>query len=62
MMMEKEIFTLKVRLDHKEQTLRRYQQLLDELRTEQLNMIEQHSHELLNLQDTILDQQRTLHR
>ena len=60
--MEKEIFTLKIRLEHKEQTLKRYQQLLDELRVEQLNTIELHSQEVLNLQDTILDQQRSLYK
>ncbi|XP_057381408.1 centrosomal protein of 290 kDa-like [Daphnia carinata] len=60
--MEKELVTLKVRLDHKEQTLRRSQQFLDEVRLEQLKMIEDHSQEVLNLQDTILEQQRALHR
>ena len=60
--MEKEMFTLKIRLEHKEQTLKRYQQLLDELRVEQLNTIELHSQEVLNLQDTILDQQRSLYK
>ena len=60
--MEKEMFTLKIRLEHKELTLKRYQQLLDELRVEQLNTIELHSQEVLNLQDTILDQQRSLYK
>lgn len=60
--MEKEIVTLKIRLDHKEQTLRRSQEFLDEMRLEQLKMIEDHSQEILNLQDTILEQQRALHR
>ena len=54
--------TLKVRLEHKEQTLKRSQQFLDEVRLEQLRMIEEHSQEILNLQDTILDQQRAMHR
>ena len=60
--MEKELVTLKVRLEHKEQTLKRSQQFLDEVRLEQLRMIEEHSQEILNLQDTILDQQRAMHR
>ncbi|KAI9553228.1 hypothetical protein GHT06_021124 [Daphnia sinensis] len=60
--MEKELVTLKIRLDHKEQTLRRSQEFLDEMRLEQLKMIEDHSQEVLNLQDTILEQQRALHR
>ena len=60
--MEKELVTLRIRLDHKEQTLKRSQQFLDEVRLEQLKMIEEHSQEVLNLQDTILEQQRALHR
>ena len=60
--MEKEMVTLKVRLEHKEQTLKRSQQFLDEVRLEQLRMIEEHSQEILNLQDTILEQQRAMHR
>lgn len=60
--MEKENVTLKIRLQHKEQTLKRFQQFVDEIRLEQLSMIDQHSREQLNLQETILEQQRTLHR
>ena len=60
--MEKEITTLKVRLEHKEKTLRRAQEFLDEVRQEQLKLIEEHSQEVLNLQETILEQQRALHR
>ncbi len=60
--MEKELVTLRIRQDHKEQTLKRSQQFLDEVRLEQLKMIEEHSLEVLNLQDTILEQQRALHR
>lgn len=60
--MEKELVTLRIRLEHKEQTLKRSQQFLDEVRLEQLKMIEDHSQEVLNLQDTILEQQRALHR
>lgn len=60
--MEKELVTLRIRLDHKEQTLRRSQEFLDEMRLEQLKMIDDHSQEVLNLQDTILEQQRALHR
>lgn len=54
--------TLRIRLEHKEQTLKRSHQFLDEIRLEQLKMIEDHSQEVLNLQDTILEQQRALHR
>lgn len=60
--MEKEIVTLKVRLEHKEQTLKRSHHFLDEVRQEQLKMIEDHSQEVLALQNTILEQQRALHR
>ena len=60
--MEKEIVTLKIRVQHKEQTLKRFQQFVEEIRLEQLAMIDQHSREQLNLQETILEQQRTLHR
>lgn len=60
--MEKELVTLRIRLEHKEQTLKRSQQFLDEVRLEQLKMIDDHSQEVLNLQDTILEQQRALHR
>lgn len=60
--MEKELVTLRVRLDHKEQTLKRSQHFLDEVRLEQLKMIEDHSQEVLGLQNTILEQQRALHR
>ena len=60
--MEKENLTLKIRIQHKEQTLKRFQQFVEEIRLEQLAMIDQHSREQLNLQETILEQQRTLHR
>lgn len=60
--MEKENATLKIRMQHKEQTLKRFQQFIEEIRLEQLSMIDQHSREQLNLQETILEQQRTLHR
>ena len=60
--MEKENATLKIRMQHKEQTLKRFQQFIEEIRLEQLSMIDQHSREQLNLQETILEQPRTLHR
>lgn len=60
--MEKEVATLRIRLERKDQTLKRSQHFLDEVRLEQLKMIEDHSQEILGLQHTILEQQRALHR